>query len=722
MKSTKANGAALLLFVSLFGVAPGQADTSLEGRYIPGAPMPDDPVSSAGAPTAADWFLPGVAMAADPVSYYGGGVSGLTNLAAGDLDNDGYPDIAAAHGYRKAGIYLHIGARTFAAEQVVSESWWPVAANIGATSIAVGDLDLDGNLDLVIPLYGDHYRGHMVQLYRGLGDGTSEIWPVDGYNAATKFEGKDGVNDGIIVARGAANPMFPLIADFNGDGLPDVAVSGNNGSWSVDILTQSANQQFSVSDVNPAGQNPQYMALADFNEDGYPDVAAGALYNGVLVFLNDANAQGTIHQVGGIYLSPFHDFLVTADFNGDGHQDIAVRSLRQARVDLLYGDGTGYFPTTATFHVSGIDGYLAAADIDNDGHTDLVIASTSTKSVDLLLNDGSGGFAASVSTALSAAPWGIAVADFDRDGRIDVAVARGDNTVQVLWNIGRQVLAKPNALSVAPTAIRLTWKNATGEKGYRIQRKRGRCNSTNTWAVRADVGANILTLLDTQLLASTPYSYRVSIYTAGSFSEFSPCVSATTAAAGTPHIPVKLRAFSISDKRIDLHWQDASANETAFYIYRRVGTGSWALLDRVSERRQSYRDSAATGNSATVPYSYDVRACNASGCSSHNLPAVVPFRPSRLAAKVDSAVKLSWKDNSSDERFFHVERRNGNCTSDTPWSVLRVLPPNRQAYTDASAVSGTAYAYRVLAGYHTDVAPRVAGWSGHTGCVAVTAP
>jgi hypothetical protein len=47
--------------------------------------------------------------------------------------------------------------------------------------------------------------------------------------------------------------MFPLIADFYGDSLPDVALSGNNGSGSVDILTQSANQDSTVSDVNRAG-------------------------------------------------------------------------------------------------------------------------------------------------------------------------------------------------------------------------------------------------------------------------------------------------------------------------------------------------------------------------------------------------------------------------------------------------------------------------------------
>ena len=695
MKSTKATRAALLLFVSLLGVAPAQADTSLGGAIHPRRP---------------DACRPRLQRRR------------MTQLTTGDLNKDGYPDIAASHGYRRAGVYLQTGARSFAAEQVLSETWWPVAANIGATSIAAGDLDLDGNLDLVIPLYGDHYGGHMVQLYRGLGDGTFEIWPVDGYNAATKLEGKDGVNDGIIVARGAANPMFPLIADFNGDGLPDVAVSGNNGQWSVDILTQSASQQFSVSDVNPAGQNPQYMAVGDFNEDGFPDVVAGALYTGVLVFVNDADGNGTIRQLGGTYLTDYHQYVVVADFNGDGHQDIAARGNVDTRVDILYGDGAGRFTSQATFPASGIDGYLAAADIDDDGHSDLVVVSSSTSSVDLLLNDGTGRFGSPISTVLDAVPWGVAAADFDRDGYIDVAISRKDNAVQVLWNRGPQVLDQPNALAVSPRAIRLTWKDATGERGYRIQSKRGRCNSTNAWAVRADVGANTLTLLDTKLLSSTPYSYRVSAYTAGSFSEFSPCVSATTATAETPHVPVKLRAYSRSDKRIDLHWQDASENETAFDIYRRVGTGSWALLDSVSEGRQSYRDLAATGNSATVPYSYDVRACNASGCSSPNPPAAVPFRPSSLAAKVDSAVKLSWKDNSSDEQSFHVERRNGNCASDTPWSVLRALPPNRQAYTDASAVSGTAYAYRVLAVYHTDASPKAYGWSSHTGCVSATAP
>jgi VCBS repeat-containing protein len=384
------------------------------------------------------WFLPGTPMAADPSSPG----NRTTRLVTGDLDSDGFPDIAAAHGFRTAGVYLNNGDQSFAPEVLLSESWWPVSQNIGATSIALGDLDLDGNLDLVVPIYGAHYTGRNIQLYRGLGDGSFVPWPV---------------GNGSITARGAANPMFAGIADFNRDGRPDVVVSGNNGAWSVDVLTQAANGSFSVSDSDQAGQNPQYFDLADFNGDGAADVVVGALYTGVLVFLNDANGSGALQRVGSTYFpvgkpnqgtpSIRRQYVVAADVNGDGHQDIAVRGGWDTRVDILYGDGHGFFPTTATFHASGNDGYLAAADIDRDGDNDLVVASSSTQSVDLLLNDGSGRFSSVESTILSAAPWSVAVDDFDQDGWDDIAVSRNDDTIQILWNQG--------GVSVSPASFTL---------------------------------------------------------------------------------------------------------------------------------------------------------------------------------------------------------------------------------------------------------------------------
>jgi Ca2+-binding RTX toxin-like protein len=141
-----------------------------------------------------------------------------------------------------------------------------------------------------------------------------------------------------------------------------------------------------------------------------------------------------------------------------------VRGGFDTRVDILYGDGNGAFPTTATFHASGIDGYLAAADMDRDGDNDLVVASSSTKSVDLLLNDGSGRFSAALSTNLSVAPWAVAVDDFDQNGWADVAISRSDDTVQILWNTGG-ITVGPAALTMAENRPANTPVGTVGASG-----------------------------------------------------------------------------------------------------------------------------------------------------------------------------------------------------------------------------------------------------------------
>lgn len=364
-----------------------------------------------------DRLLPGTPIAADPCSPG----STRTIFATGDLNHDGYTDLVAAHGFRKAGVYLNNRDQSFAPEVMLSEPWWPVSQNIGATSVALGHLDDDQNLDLVIPIYGSHFTGRQIQVYRGLGNGSFVPWPV---------------GDGIITAGGAANPMFAGIADFNLDGRADIIVSANNGMHSVDILIQAANKSFSAVDLNYAGPNPQYFDLADFNHDGAPDLVVGALYTGLYVFINKADGSGGVDQLGEHYEPSRRPYVVAADFNADGNVDIAARGLTSPRVDLLLGDGSGVFTTTTSAQSSGVDGYFAAADMDRDGDPDLVVASMSSQSVDLLLNHGNGTFSAPISTPLDAAPWGLVVDDFNQDGWADVVVSRSDHTIQTLWNRG----------------------------------------------------------------------------------------------------------------------------------------------------------------------------------------------------------------------------------------------------------------------------------------------
>jgi hypothetical protein len=286
--------------------------------------------------------------------------------------------------------------------------------------------------------------------------------------------------------------------------------------------------------------------------------------------------------------------------------------------------------------------------------------------------------------------------------------------------------APPNlyATAVSSNAIRLSWDdNSSGATVFRIQSKEGLCNSANSWITRADVSANKATFLDGQLAAATPYSYQLSMYYgAGNFSAYSECVSESTGAAGTPHIPINLKAFSKSDSRVDLVWDDSSEDETAFKIYRKVSSSDWALLETVAEGTQSYSDATATGNDATTSYHYYVRACNAEGCSRPGTPPVVPFKPAGLTATVATTVKLSWKDKSSNESGFEIWRKNGDCESESPWVIVDTVAADVKVYKDASAVQGTVYSYKVRAYYTAGGMPEAFGYSRFTGCVSATAP
>lgn len=291
------------------------------------------------------------------------------------------------------------------------------------------------------------------------------------------------------------------------------------------------------------------------------------------------------------------------------------------------------------------------------------------------------------------------------------------------------ILQPLHATPVSPAAIRLTWDdNSTTEMGFRIQSKEGDCTSSNPWTTRADLRpdneGDKATFVDTNLLAATPYAYQVSTYFgANNFSAYSECASASTGAPGTPHIPRKLEAYSRSNTRVDLFWEDASNDETEFTIYRQVGSGSWSLLNTVAENIQSYSDPTATGNDTTTSYHYDVSACNASGCSEPITSSpVVPFRPGNLAATVASTVKLTWKDKSSNESGFEIQRKNGDCTSEYPWVLAQKVAANINTYNDKRAVPATVYSYRVRAYYTSDGIPRGYGYSGFTGCASAIAP
>jgi hypothetical protein len=249
-------------------------------------------------------------------------------------------------------------------------------------------------------------------------------------------------------------PQEVLTADFNGDGILDLAVSrdyslddaGNfgEGQPQLQIFLGKGDGTFATglpsvitNDPNIAG--PDGIATGDFNGDGIPDIAFGFQFGGNITILL-GKGDGTF--TNGPFISipggfPVLNNLVIDDFNGDGVQDIAFTDLGGSDFGVALGNGDGSFQAPQTTH-SVAPNRIATADVNHDGKPDLVLLHPFSNSVAIALGNGDGTFQTEVSYGVTGqTPWGLATGDLNHDGFIDIVTAdQGDGTVAVVLNNG----------------------------------------------------------------------------------------------------------------------------------------------------------------------------------------------------------------------------------------------------------------------------------------------
>jgi trimeric autotransporter adhesin len=300
----------------------------------------------------------------------------------------------------------------------------PAAVSVGGEtgSIVSGDFNNDGNPDFAI----------------GLSNATPPlaVYLGDGHG------GFSMVSNSSITASGS--PV--LVADFNGDGKPDILLSDDSGGSALTVLLGNGDGTFTPAPGSPISTNygAAPIVCADFNGDGIPDLAvAGGYYLVVLL----GNGDGTFTQMptsSSIAQADLFSGMVTGDFNGDGKQDIAVVDDTLGQTITLYlGNGDGTFTQGSSIAVSSESGSsavnLVAADFNGDGNLDLATPINGNPGLlAIYLGNGGGAFTPASGSPVSTIEWSniVQVGDFNGDGIPDIYVTGATNTQDLAIYLG----------------------------------------------------------------------------------------------------------------------------------------------------------------------------------------------------------------------------------------------------------------------------------------------
>jgi hypothetical protein len=337
------------------------------------------------------------------------------NLAIGDLNGDGKPDLAVTIQSGPAvSVLLGDGAGGFGL---------PTHFGVGAdpAGISIGDFNGDGKLDLAVA--HTTFAGTVsVLLGNGLG----------------------GFGEPTSVAVGGDFPGYPAIGYFNGDGIPDLATP-NGGSNTVSVLLGNGAGGFSpvLGSPFPVGTNPWDIAIGDFDGDEKLDLAtANRDSHNVSVLLDDgaggfSPAPGSPFSVGTAPL-----IVAIGDLNGDGKLDLATANRDSDTVSVLLGDGAGGFSPApdSPFSVGTTPTFVAIGDLNGDGKPDLAVSNETSNDVSVLVGDGAGGFSPAPVPGspipVGASPQAVAIGDLNGDGKPDLATVNGGTgNVSVLLNV-----------------------------------------------------------------------------------------------------------------------------------------------------------------------------------------------------------------------------------------------------------------------------------------------
>ena len=332
--------------------------------------------------------------------------NGPWSISTGDLDNDGDLDIVSASIYdNKIAWYENNGNSTFGALKIISTS--------GNTprSVSIADLDNDGNLDVI----------------SALSDGNKIVW--------YKNNGDDTFGNQQVISTNVDNPWYVYAADLDKDNLIDI-ISTSRDDNKIAWYKNNGNGIFGFQRIISTNvDDPCGGHIADIDNDGDLDILATSREGSELLLFTN-NGDGTFGNK--IVISNNIDLIRTvysSDLDGDGNIDIITSSVTSpnSRIVWFKNNGDGFFGAENIIDQYSSDTEIHVKDIDLDGDSDLIVAMYSHDKLVYYLNNGDGFFGnLQLISDTAVRPISIRVEDLDNDGDVDILSASHDDN-EIEW-------------------------------------------------------------------------------------------------------------------------------------------------------------------------------------------------------------------------------------------------------------------------------------------------
>jgi len=339
------------------------------------------------------------------------------DVAAADFNGDGSIDLAVAdYGvFGSGGVHLFLNTGDGAMKKGAD------LAVLNPGAILTADFNRDGRMDLAV---SSQSTGTTIFLGQGNGEFMQGATYPNLYGDCTNH------------AVGIVPSVCFATADVNGDGILDLA-GANWIDGQITVMLGNGDGTFRLGQTFTGTSLQTGLAIADFNGDGNPDLAFSVQLLGAVVYFG--NGDGTFGHPLTLKSKALAAGIAAGDVNGDGTPDIVLAGGQGSSLFSLVnsyfpGYGNGSFGSEVIVPADLAPNAVKLADVNGDGKLDIISANYQANNVSISINVGDGVFGTPALYVTGVSPCQLTVTDLNGSGLPDVVVVNQYQTITELFH------------------------------------------------------------------------------------------------------------------------------------------------------------------------------------------------------------------------------------------------------------------------------------------------